>query len=244
MSSDFRLCVSCGRTVDSGLRLCPYCGHDSQEYVQSALTPHEEPIPREVRILLYILSFSIWIAGVVVGLIYRLNPGPEHKRVGKNCLILAVVGIVLWAGLAALMYVMVLNFGSTSTGTPTATFSASAIPDGKQINVVTITKTDVPWSAVTIWLTDGINYVQWKPNAEDLDDGVAVTQNYGTEALASLTVRCEVSDVRGNGYVGSGDYMHLIAMDGTSFSSTTVYTLFLEYEPTGENIGYGQMFTA
>ena len=239
MATGGRFCASCGRMVDTDSRRCPYCGHDSQERLRNTLQPLETPISGGIRALLYILSLFVPLAGFIIGAIFLTNPGPEHKRVGKICLILAVVGILLMVALAALLYVMVLGFGSTGVVTPTAAYSWCSIPGGVQIYIVGITKTDVPWSDVTIHLTDGTNFCDWRPRSGDLDGGVAVTHDYGTELLGSLTIRCIVDDGAGNGYLSGGDHMSFIATDGSSFSSATTYSFYLEHLPTGEKIGAG-----
>ena len=48
-----------------------------------------------VKILFYLLSFFIPIVGFIIGAIYYSKPEPELKEVGKMCLILAVLAIVI-----------------------------------------------------------------------------------------------------------------------------------------------------
>ncbi len=51
--------------------------------------------PLEPKVLWYILSFIIWPLGVVLGIIYMQKPEPEVKAFGKNCLIAAIIFVVL-----------------------------------------------------------------------------------------------------------------------------------------------------
>lgn len=64
-----------------------------------------ETMSSGVKILFYLLSFFIPIVGFIIGAIYYSKPEPELKEVGKMCLILAVLSIVLvivcWAVMAA-----------------------------------------------------------------------------------------------------------------------------------------------
>ena len=53
------------------------------------------PLGGGTRILFYILSFLIPIAGFIVGAIYLSNNNPENQGVGKNCLIIAILTIVV-----------------------------------------------------------------------------------------------------------------------------------------------------
>ena len=46
-------------------------------------------------ILLYILSFFIPFAGVIVGAIYASKEEERYKQVGKNCLIFSLINVVL-----------------------------------------------------------------------------------------------------------------------------------------------------
>jgi len=45
-----------------------------------------------MKILFYILSFLIFIVGIIIGVVYYSKSDPESKHVGKMCIILAVVG--------------------------------------------------------------------------------------------------------------------------------------------------------
>ena len=109
MASDVRFCTSCGRTVDTGSRHCPFCGHDSQEHAHKALQPLEESIEGGVRALLYIGSIFVPLAGFIIGAIFLTNTGPEHKRVGKTCLMLGVIGILMPVILAVLFYAVIIS---------------------------------------------------------------------------------------------------------------------------------------
>ena len=82
--------------------VCPYCGHDYR--VQVAAIPSAQ-ISSGMKIFLYILSFLIPLAGFIIGAIYYTKPEPEYKEVGKMCIIIGLLAIILvvvcWAVLAA-----------------------------------------------------------------------------------------------------------------------------------------------
>lgn len=48
-----------------------------------------------LKILLYILSFLVPLAGIIIGIIFYTKDTQEEKQFGKICIILAVVSIVL-----------------------------------------------------------------------------------------------------------------------------------------------------
>jgi hypothetical protein len=99
-----RNCVSCGRSISWDANVCPYCGHDYRVQAYAG-QPGGETISSGVKILFYLLSFFIPLAGFIIGAIYYGKPEPEMKEVGKMCLLLAVLSIVLvivcWVILAA-----------------------------------------------------------------------------------------------------------------------------------------------
>jgi uncharacterized membrane protein YdbT with pleckstrin-like domain len=72
--------------------VCPYCGHDYR--VQVAAVPRAE-ISGGMKIFLYILSFLIPLAGFIIGAIYYTKPEPEFKDVGKMCIIIGLIAILL-----------------------------------------------------------------------------------------------------------------------------------------------------
>lgn len=55
-----------------------------------------EEMPPEPEWLFYILSFFVQIAGIVIGAIYMGKPNEKCRRFGKNCLIAAIIPILLY----------------------------------------------------------------------------------------------------------------------------------------------------
>ncbi|MDQ6600278.1 hypothetical protein [Bacillus salipaludis] len=48
-----------------------------------------------LKALLYILSFFIPVVGIILGIIWLNDQEPEKKQVGKTCLIVGIISIVL-----------------------------------------------------------------------------------------------------------------------------------------------------
>jgi hypothetical protein len=55
----------------------------------------EERYSSGTKILLYIVSFLVPVAGIIIGVIYMGKEDEESKALGKVCLIIAIVGFVL-----------------------------------------------------------------------------------------------------------------------------------------------------
>ena len=158
--------------------------------------------------------------------------------------IATILMVAITVVLAAVLYVMVLGFGSTDTTTPTATYSKTSITNGYTVNIVSITNTEIAWDDVTVQMSDGTNFAEWTPLTANLDGGSAISTNLSVDALDTLSVCCVVFDVSGNGYVSGSDYFKVYTYGGaTAFSSATTYTAVLIYEETGEKMGTGITFT-
>jgi len=55
----------------------------------------EERYSSGTKILLYIVSFLVPVAGIIIGVIYMGKEDEESKALGKVCLIIAIVAFVL-----------------------------------------------------------------------------------------------------------------------------------------------------
>jgi len=210
------------------------------------VVPQEETLSGGERALFYILSLLIPIAGIIIGAIYISKNSPQLKRVGKICLALALVAFLLSYAMAAILYAMVLGFGGDDSyvSTPQTVYSRSTITDGVDIVVVAITQSDIPWGDVTVQLSIGAAFASWSPTTSSLTGVGTTSYVVGERTLDLLTVRCEVLDISGNGYVSGSDHFRLTTTaTSPSFSSTDTYSAVLIYEPTGERMGSGITFT-
>jgi hypothetical protein len=92
-SAGTRNCVGCGRAIAWDANVCPYCGHD---YRVQTVPQYAQPIISEgMKILFYLLSFFIFIAGIIIGVVYYTKTDPESRHVGKMCIVLAVAGLIV-----------------------------------------------------------------------------------------------------------------------------------------------------
>ena len=153
--------------------------------------------------------------------------------------IATILMVAITVVLAAVLYVMVLGFGGTSTTTPAATYAKQTITNGEKITIVSITKSDVSWDDIKIQLSNGATIVSWDTVAAN--HASSATYAYAGQALASQTVLCNVTDVAGNGFVSGTDYFTVV-VSGTGLAPGT-YSAALLYVPTGEQIGTGISFT-
>lgn len=92
------MCIGCGRQIAADYNVCPHCGR--QQGTQSGGQP--QPYAQQqfqpvggIRYLFYLLSFFSLLIGFVLFLVWMKDPNPDKRRVGKNCLMISVVAIVL-----------------------------------------------------------------------------------------------------------------------------------------------------
>ena len=77
-------------------------------YQQYPQYPQQQPVyyPQQqysgcLKAFLYILSFFIPIAGVIIGIVFISRPDPESKSLGNACLIVGIASVVIWCCLGA-----------------------------------------------------------------------------------------------------------------------------------------------
>jgi len=87
-ASPMKTCLSCGQQIPIQYNVCPYC--------QKATSgkPAGEGMGG-MKYVFYILSFLIWPLGILLGIILLISDDPEKKHVGKNCILIAVIMLIL-----------------------------------------------------------------------------------------------------------------------------------------------------
>ncbi|HUU07536.1 MAG TPA: type IV pilin N-terminal domain-containing protein, partial [Thermoplasmata archaeon] len=119
---------------------------------------------------------------------------------GVSPVIATILMVAITVVLAAVLYVMVLGFGGTSTQTPTSSLTKSTVSSGVKLTFAPVS-VDTQWDDVTILLSDGTNTVQWSPATASLDNSTTSKQVITFQTLTGLDVYCNVTDLAGNGYV-------------------------------------------
>lgn len=221
-----RRCVSCGRSLDWDVNVCPYCGHDFRIV---ATGPVQTTVGTGLRIVFYILSFLIPVAGIIIGIVFLTRDSPDEKHVGKICVILGVVSIVLTIGATALMYLWLLEFSGGEVSTPTTVLSKTPVIDGYKFTFGPVTD-EVAWSHVSILLCDDSYAVSW--SLVGMSGTPPAIQDYATYELGPVFVTLSLMDVAANGVIDMGDSFTLTS--STGFSAVTTYTVTVLYEPTSE----------
>lgn len=145
--------------------------------------------------------------------------------------IATILMVAITVVLAAVLYVMVLGFGSGGTSTPTVQITSKtsiSSPDGYKWQLTAPTS-EVTWTDFTVILQTGANSVTWSTATQtDLTGTGVETQALGVKDLGGTNFYMNVTDLGGNGVMNNGDYF---TITGT-FASATSYTVTLMHEPT------------
>lgn len=145
--------------------------------------------------------------------------------------IATILMVAITVVLAAVLYVMVLGFGTGGGSTPGLSVSktANAAGTGWDFTCTAPTATG-SWNDCTVILEDVTNgnLIQWDNiSASVLSAGSAVTWSYGSaKTLTSLSKFLNVTDMGGNGEISNGD---TIKISG-SWTAGVQYKVTLLYE--------------
>jgi hypothetical protein len=67
-----------------------------------------------LKFVLYALSFFIPLVGIILGIVYMSKPDPESKSLGKICLIISIVVIVIGCCLGGIFGILPIILQGTS----------------------------------------------------------------------------------------------------------------------------------
>lgn len=117
MTDNTRMCTGCGRQIPAEYNVCPHCGRPQtqQQYgPQPGPQPYGPPQQYEplgaLKYVFYILSFFSLLIGIIIFLIWMNDPNPEKRHVGKNCLYISLLAILLTIVCWGLVAVMSIAF--------------------------------------------------------------------------------------------------------------------------------------
>jgi len=141
--------------------------------------------------------------------------------------IATILMVAITVVLAAVLYVMVLGFGGTSNTPSVGILTKTSITQGYQVALTASTST-AKWIDVQVQLTTTAGTSAWNLKTITWAGTAPAT---GNMTAASASIWLKVTDLGGDGQIGSGDYL-TFTQGGAGIPSGTV-TLTLLYTPTG-----------
>ncbi len=123
---EMRTCTGCGRQIPAAYNVCPNCGKAVNAMPQNGPQPAygPQPIPQQtspvtvggvLTFLLYLASFFVFPIGIMTGVLWLgLGADIEKQRIGKNCLILGIIGIVIGVVLTIVIIAAIRGHVTTS----------------------------------------------------------------------------------------------------------------------------------
>ncbi len=96
-------CPKCGAENPDNAKFCGSCGglmvikQDNVPHTANHIQPphNVQPVTKELKIGITILSVIIPLVGIIMGWIYMTDPNPEKKKVGKQWLYVGI-GVTLF----------------------------------------------------------------------------------------------------------------------------------------------------
>jgi len=151
---------------------------------------------------------------------------------GVSPVIATILMVAITVVLAAVLYVMVLGFGTGGGSTPSLQITsrtALTSPEGYKF-VLTSPTSARTWTEFTVILQTSAGSATWNTATQaGLTGTGVVTQALGVQTTLSTTnFYVNVTDLGGNGEINNGDY---ITVTG-NFAVSTLYTLILYDETT------------
>jgi len=145
--------------------------------------------------------------------------------------IATILMVAITVVLAAVLYVMVLGFGTGGSSTPSVQLTSRTSitsPDGYKWQLTAPT-TETTWTDVTVILQSGADSATWSTATQTGLTGTGVqTQPLGAQTLGATSFYLNVTDLGGNGLVNNGDYFTITG----AFASATSYTVTIMHEPS------------
>lgn len=154
--------------------------------------------------------------------------------------IATILMVAITVVLAAVLYVMVLGFGTGGTSTPSVQISSrTTTADGYKWQLTAPTS-EVTWTDFTVILQSGTLSSTWNTatQAALTGDGLE-TQELGAMTDLGPSFWLNITDIGGNGIMSNGDYF---TIEG-GFAPGTAYTVILMHEPTDGQM-VSQIWTA
>jgi hypothetical protein len=122
---------------------------------------------------------------------------------------------------------------------PVSNMTASILQDGRSLTFgpmhtghnLSYSSIGVPWDEISIELSDGNRTVKWTPEEMALGTGSACTEPLAALSLGNITIRCNITDLDGNGWVNRGDRFTLRTTGPDEFPTSHIYSVRVAYEP-------------
>jgi len=115
---------------------------------------------------------------------------------------------------------------------PVADITMTTIENGYLVIFSPFSK-DTVWSDISILISDGIHIASFdNMSTTDMHPGSFVCKCLGNRTLGTFEVFMNVTDLAGDGHLGSGDRF-TITTSGGNFKTDVSYELMLMYKPGG-----------
>ncbi len=152
------------------------------------------------------------------------------NRSAVSPVIATILMVAITVVLAAVLYVMVMGFGGTSSSAPTGTIAASEKLSDEDLKFqFGAFSKDTQFSDCKLLLTIDGDQPTESPAARTIADGMVFT-------IDSVVYTLDLQDLTGDGKIANGDYVTISSPSGTDLA-TGEYILTLIWGQDGSTIG-------
>jgi len=158
----------------------------------------------------------------------------KMKKDAVSPVIATILMVAITVVLAAVLYVMVMGFGTTGTQTPTGAFTGSPTnqTSGYRLQLGVVSP-ETNWNDCKLSLLVAGSTTSLSPVAITMGVGTgSVTISMGTGGAKTYTIT--ITDLAADGKISNGDSVMVKATGG--FAATTAYSLSLVFNPSGGQI--------
>jgi hypothetical protein len=190
---------------------------------------------------MYVVSAVIPFIGFLIGLALWSSTSEEKRQIGVTCAAMAFVPTLTAVSMYSLLtsprfeapqdddgqsgppaYGLDKMYVNTDLHSVLCEFSSQTL--------------DISWDDIVITLSGDGNATTWNTTAAGLT-GMGVTAiRFPSTSLGNLTVWCNVTDMGGDGFVGSGDAVYMSTPSNPTFSSSVAYLITISNRTLGTNL--------
>jgi hypothetical protein len=176
--------------------------------------------------------------GFFIGGLLLLAGGEENRRTGGACMAIAALPTII--SLSAISLLLSPEgfgfFDNSPPAEPQPPTDKMYVSTGWNDVLCTFSSqsSDISWDYIQVTLSDGHNSTSWQPLSAHLIGAGPVIMQIPAASLGDLMVWCNVTDMGGDGILGSGDSVYLSTSLDRTFSSSVEYTVSILLPSQGQ----------
>lgn len=193
----------------------------------------------------YLLSALVPFLGFLIGGLMLLAGGEENRHTGGACIAIALLPTIFALSIISIVTSPegVSPPGGTPETSPQGPLDKMYVSTGWNDVLCTFSAqtSNLSWDDIQVRLSGDHNSTTWQPQTDQLLGNGPVTARLPEAAFGNMMVWCNITDMGGDGFLGSGDSVYLSTLLDNTFSSSVQYTVSIVLLPQ-DQVLYQQSF--